>query len=91
MEAVKQFIFTHATEIGCVSGGLVGAYYAGKESRKSEYVGQKVSNSALNIMCGAAIGGTLVTISPYMIVIVPACVLAHKAGETMSESEKQLQ
>ncbi len=90
MEAVKQFIFVHTTEIGCVIGGLVGAYYAGKSSRKSNHTGQKVVDGALGVMYGAAIGGALITISPYMLVVVPACAVAYNVGESIGKSEKQL-
>lgn len=90
MDAVKQFMFIHATEIGCVAGGLVGAYYAGKNSRKSDYIGTKVPDAVLSVIFGAAAGGVLTTITPYMLVVVPACAVAYKVGESTGKSEKQL-
>ncbi len=90
VEAVKNFIFMHATDIGCIAGGLVGAYYAGKSSRKSDYIGQKVPEAVLSVIFGAAAGGVLTTITPYMLVVVPACAAAYKAGESMGKPEKQL-
>ena len=87
MDAVKQFILTRAIDIGCVSGGLIGAYYAGKHSHKYDYTHQKIANGAVGVMFGAVFGGSLCSLSPSMILIVPACAVAHKVGAYQSQPQ----